>query len=340
LYDQYGDDQPIRTHYASMKKWMDYMKGKYMKDDILTKDTYGDWCVPPESPELIHSKDSTRRTAGDFLGTAFYYHLLTVMERFATTSGNTGDVAGYKEQEERVKTAFNNKFLNKEHGFYANNTPTANIFSLAYKLAPANVTDSVFQHIVTKTLGVYNGHISTGLVGAEWLMRVLSNYGRGDLAYQLATNTTYPSWGYMAEHGATTIWELWNGNTADPSMNSGNHVMLLGDLVTWYYEYLGGIRPADAAYKKILMKPLVVKGLTHVNAAYHSPYGWIRSGWQDDAKTFTWKISIPVNTEAEVHIPVTGNQQVKADGAKLIKKEGGDAVYAIGSGDYVFSVQK
>lgn len=344
LYEQYGDDQPIRQHYASMQKWMNYMKGKYMKDDILTKDTYGDWCVPPESPELIHSKDSTRRTAGDFLGTAFYYHMLTLMDRFATIVGdNTTD---YKAQEERIRTAFNNKFLHD--GYYANNTPTANIFSLAYKLAPAEVKDSVFQHIVRKTLGVYNGHISTGLVGAEWLMRTLSDNGRGDIAYQLATNTTYPSWGYMAQHGATTIWELWNGNTADPSMNSGNHVMLLGDLVVWYYEYLGGIKPDAPAYKKIIMKPLVVGDLTKVDAAYHSPYGWINSDWKVEGKTFTWKISIPVNTQAEVYIPATSDKQVKEgnraisgdDGVKLLKTEGGFAVYTVGSGDYVFSSQQ
>ena len=66
-------------------------------------------------------------------------------------------------------------------------------------------------------------------------MRGLTQHGAGDLAYTIATNRTYPSWGYMIDKGATTIWELWNGDTADPAMNSGNHVMLLGDLLTWYY---------------------------------------------------------------------------------------------------------
>jgi len=74
------------------------------------------------------------------------------------------------------------------------------------------------------------------LIGAQYLNRVLSDNGRADLAYAIATQRDYPSWGYMIEHGATTIWELWNGNTADPAMNSGNHVMLIGDLVIWFYE--------------------------------------------------------------------------------------------------------
>ena len=65
-------------------------------------------------------------------------------------------------------------------------------------------------------------------------MRVLTDNGRPDLAYEIATQKTYPGWGYMIEHGATTIWELWNGNTADPTMNSGNHVMLVGDFVSGF----------------------------------------------------------------------------------------------------------
>lgn len=341
MYEQYGDDQPIRQHYASMKKWMSYMKEKYMKDNIMTKDTYGDWCVPPESPKLIHSEDPARKTSAEFLGTSFYYYFLTLMERFAVISGNTADVAAFKAEGEQIRVAFNNKFLNRSEGYYANNTPTANIFSLAYNLTPSEVIDTVFKHVVDKTLTDYNGHISTGLVGAEWLMRTLSDHGRGDIAYKLATNTTYPSWGYMAENGATTIWELWNGNTADPAMNSGNHVMLLGDLVIWYYEYLGGIRPAAPAYKKIIMKPLVINDLKKVDAAYHSPYGWIRSNWTNDGKTFSWNITIPVNTTAEVYIPATSEKQVQiGDGAKFLRMEDGFAVYAVGSGEYGFTSKK
>jgi alpha-L-rhamnosidase len=339
LYQQYGDDQPIRQHYPSMKKWMSYMKGKYMKDGIMTKDTYGDWCVPPESPKLIHSEDPARKTAAEYLGTSFYYYLLTLMEQFATVSGNTADVAAYKAEGELVKTAFNNKFLN--NGYYANNTPTANIFALAFNLAPASSIDTVFNHIVTKTLTDYNGHVSTGLVGAEWLMRTLSEHGRGDIAYKMATNTTYPSWGYMAENGATTIWELWNGNTADPSMNSGNHVMLLGDLVIWYYEYLGGIRPAAPAYKKITIKPLLINDLKKVDAAYHTPYGWIRTSLSNDDKGYTCSVTIPVNTTAEVFIPAASEKNVNvASEATFVRMEEGFAVYAVGSGLYHFNAHK
>lgn len=71
----------------------------------------------------------------------------------------------------------------------------------------------------------------------------------------------------MISQGATTIWELWNGNTADPSMNSGNHVMLLGDLLVWYYEDLAGIKSDEVktAFKKIIMRPCFPEGLNEIN---------------------------------------------------------------------------
>src|SRR5690606_1309246 len=151
----------------------------------------------------------------------------------------------------------------------------------------------------------------------------------------------------MAEHGATTIWELWNGNTADPAMNSGNHVMLLGDLVVWYYEHLAGIKPDPAApgFKKIIMKPLQVKGLDKVEASYHSVHGPIRSAWEKNGDTFSWHITIPTNSSATVYVPAASEQQVKEgnaaingeNGVEFLKMDSGYAVYEVGSGEYSFS---
>ena len=103
--------------------------------------------------------------------------------------------------------------------------------------APNGERERVFDHLVKKITQETQGHIGTGLIGGQWLMRVLTAGGRGDLAYSIAAQKDYPSWGYMVEKGATTIWELWNGDTADPAMNSGNHVMQIGDLGVWLYEY-------------------------------------------------------------------------------------------------------
>lgn len=346
LNHQFSNEEPMLAHYASMKKWLFYMRDKYMKDYLMPKDTYGDWCMPPEDPKLIHSKDPARITPGPLLGTAFYYRMVKLMEHFATLSGNTKDASMWGDLGAHVREAFNKTFLNPGTDEYANNTATANVFALAYGLAPDSIRSKVFDQIIDKTLNDFHGHISTGLVGAQWLMRTLTDNGRPDVAYKLATNTTYPSWGYMAKEGATTIWELWNGNTANPAMNSGNHVMLLGDLVIWFYEDLAGIRSSDSltGFKQIEMKPYPVKGLDHVAASYHSVRGLVKSSWSVKNHQFDWDVTIPANTTAELYIPagsaddVTegGNQAGQSESVKFLRQQGTRAVFQIGSGSYHF----
>jgi alpha-L-rhamnosidase len=146
-------------------------------------------------------------------------------------------------------------------------------------------------------------------------MRTLTDYGRGDLALKIASDDTYPSWGYMYRHGATTIWELWNGNTADPSMNSGNHVMLLGDLIIWEYEYLGGISALEPGYGKIRLKPYPIDGLDFVNCSYNSVSGRIESNWKRNGNRFEWDIVIPANTSAEVCLPTNDGYAIQSLGS-------------------------
>ena len=189
-------------------------------------------------------------------------------------------------------------------------------------------------------------HISTGLIGTQYLFRGLSEYKQNELAYTLASNNTYPSYGYMAANGATTIWELWNGNTANPSMNSQNHVMMLGDLLIWYYENLAGIRTDKTAvgFKKIIMKPTIPAGLDFVKASYNSLHGLIKSEWKNGINKFEWNITIPANTTAMVHIPATNADEITESGksitgntdAKFIKMDKGAAVFEIASGSYSF----
>jgi alpha-L-rhamnosidase len=349
LHRQYGDSRPVISHYDSFKRFLQYIQQNFMKDGIVNADTFGDWCMPPESPEMIHSQDPARKTSGALLATAFYYRLAVLMQQFAPISGHDEDITYYAQLAEQVAAAFNKKFYNSATKNYSNNTVTANLLAIMNNLAPDSLKQEVFTHIVNKTENEFNGHVSTGLIGIQWLMRGLSDYGRADLAYRIATNTTYPSWGYMIEKGATTIWELWNGNTADPAMNSANHVMLLGDLIIWYYEYLAGIKNAKEGigFDKIEMKPSVIHGLHEVNASYHSVRGEIKSHWQKFEDKFIWDITVPANCMATVCFPDAAGKKItecgvaveKADGIKNIRTENGRTVLEIGSGHYAFEVK-
>ncbi|RXF71055.1 glycoside hydrolase family 78 protein [Arcticibacter tournemirensis] len=347
LYRQYGDFESIRKHYDSMKKWMDYMAAKYTRDGLITKDKYGDWCVPPESKEMIHSRDPKRQTDGVLLASATYVHASSLMGKFAKLLNKNEDAAEFAARASAIKDAFNKKFFDPGKGQYSNNTITANLLPLVYGIVPENSREKLMASIADKIMIENKGHIGTGVIGTQWLMRGLTANGRPDIAYRLASNRDYPSWGYMAENGATTIWELWNGNTANPEMNSANHVMLLGDLVIWYYENVAGIKsdPDAPAFKKIIMKPEMIDGLTYARASYQSVHGLVKSDWKKAGKTFIWNISVPANTRALVYIPASSAEKVKegkkaasaSDGLKFLKMEGNRALFEAGSGDYSFT---
>jgi alpha-L-rhamnosidase len=262
------------------------------------------------------------------------------MSKFAPLAGHPEDVQFFANEQEVTKSAFNKAYFNEAEGYYDNNTVTANMLPLYFGMVPAGNEQKVFNNIVKKTEVDFGGHVSTGVVGIEELMRGLTKFGNPELAFKIASNDTYPSWGYMAKNGATTIWELWNGNTADPAMNSGNHVMLLGDLLIWDMEYIGGISAAKPGFKIVQLKPYPVKGMTYANASYDSVAGEIESNWKKENGEFKWNIVIPANTSAIVYVPVNGKvsaadkQSVEDAGGKFISDEDGFAVFTFPSGSY------
>ena len=351
LWRQFGNRKPIDDCYPAIKKWVTHIVEEYSKEGIIHCGKYADWCVPPEKLELIHSEDPDRKTDVTLISTAYIIRTMQLMEQW-------GCEADYwRPIREQMTEAFNKKFLTVKRGtsprpghvlypdsiYYSNNTVTANLLPLALGIVPDDCKDDVVKQIVENICVKNKGHVSCGVIGISWLLRGLSGNGFSDVAYLLATQKTYPSWGYMAEQGATTIWELWNGDKASPAMNSGNHVMLLGDLVTWCYQYLGGIRQATATpcgssattpcgspattpcgspqgYKRFVLKPAFnIQNCEWANVSYDSPYGTIKSHWKKTLQHVEWDITVPCNTTADICLP---------DGTTK----------TVGSGSYHFSV--
>jgi alpha-L-rhamnosidase len=346
LYRQFGDSQIIASHYESAGRWMNYMF-QFITNNIISRDVYGDWCVPPEDPTLIHSNDPNRETDKALLASSYFYYDLRLMQGYAKLLGKTEDAEHCTALAETLKTAFNEKFLNREKGQYDNGTQTSCVLPLAFGLVPEDQIERVFAHLVSRINEESKGHIGTGIIGGQFLNRVLADHGRGDLVYRMATQRDYPGWGYMIEHNATTIWELWTGNTADPVMNSGNHVMLVGDLVIWLYEYLAGIAPdsEQPGFKHIIMRPQPTGDLSFVRATHRSPYGLIRSEWQKKGGSFDWRVTVPANTMATVWVPGEGAESVtesgkpiaNAPGVEFLKIEKDRVVVQVGSGEYRFA---
>ena len=162
------------------------------------------------------------------------------------------------------------------------------------------------------------------------------------MAFTIVNQRTFPGWGYMLENGATTLWEHW---AFSDNTYSHNHPMF-GSVSEWFYKVPAGINPAPDAvgFDKIVIRPQPVGDLDWVKASYDSMHGKVVSEWTRKAEKFNLRVRVPVGATATVFLPAkegtpvteAGKPFERAAGVQLLRREGGNAVLAIGSGDYEF----
>jgi alpha-L-rhamnosidase len=205
------------------------------------------------------------------------------------------------------------------------------------------------QHLVDK-LAAYGWRLSTGIHGTNRLMLELVQEGHADIAYRLLHNRNIPSWGYMIEHGATTIWERWDSFTEefgfqDRKMNSFNHYAL-GAIGEWLYRVVGGLNPdpEQPGFKNIIVRPVPGGGLTWAKAAYSSIRGRVAIAWRLQNGSLDLEVTVPPNTTATVYVPAgdragvteKGRPLEEAIGVRYLRTEGDTVVVAVQSGTYLF----
>jgi alpha-L-rhamnosidase len=320
--DFYGDRRVADEHYAAMKTWVLAMRRHELPDGTLDatsykSTSYGDWC---DTYTMDGKAPDTGGTPNELITTAYQYRNYRIMERLATLTGRADDEHTFAGLADKLRLAFNRKFFDPHTRTYQGATQTGYVLALAFGLARDDQRDAIIANLVDDIMVKHEGHLSVGLIGMQWLMQTLTDIGRPDVAWTVATQTTRPSWGYMLSKGATTIWERWDYDTRGPGMNSEALLIQAGNLDAWFYQSLAGIRPAAPGFKRILIRPEVVGDLTWVKAHFDSPYGRIASDWKIDGNQLTMDVTVPANTTATVMVP---------------GKNGG--THNVGSGHYRFT---
>jgi len=283
------------------------------------------------------------------LATAYWADDAAKLAGMAEEIGRPEDAERFRAMFGRVRDAFQKEFL-REEGRLTVETQTAYLLSLAFDLLPDEVRPLAAEHLV-ESIESLNGHLSTGFIGISHLNPTLTAIGRPDVAWRLSLNEDYPSWLYPVCHGATTIWERWNGWTEqegffDPQMNSFNHYSL-GSVGEWLYRSVAGIEldPAVNGFQYFRIRPYPGGSLTYARASYRSIHGTIESGWRRDGHTLTLEVTVPTNTTARIYVPSDPDTAVlegdipadKAPCVEPLGREGTFLIYAISSGRYCFT---
>ena len=286
MWEQYGDRRILEQHYDGIKAWANFLRSR-SSDGVVDFVKYGDW-VP------------VVKTPGPLVSTFYYYYSADIVAHAAEVLGKTADAEAFRNLQAQIRDGFHRRFFDKDNKYYGNGTQTSQVLPLFLDMAPKDARGPAGGHLRNDITYYQNTHMTTGIIGTKYILPLLTRMGSSDLAYELATQTTYPSYGYMIENGATTLWELWQNKTG-PSMNSHNHPMF-GSVGAWMYTALAGIN-TDSGYRKIRFEPQMVRDLNWASGSIETQRGMVISSWSRTADTVHMEVTIPVGSQAEIVIP-------------------------------------
>jgi alpha-L-rhamnosidase len=352
---QSGDTRIIDQNWDAMSKYLGAIEQS--NPSFLWEHNagtpFGDWLSPEGQTKAV------------LVQTAYWAYDVSLMQQMAHATGRTEEAQKYAALHEQIQKAFADTFIRND-GFIAGadngpspfgrifvpnkvpsgDTQTGYVLALYMRLVPDSLRAAAANRLVDK-LRANGWRLGTGFLGTPYLLAVLADTGHAEVAYRLLLSTEYPSWGYLVAHGATTMWERWNGDKmrSDPSMNSYNHYAY-GAVADWIYRYAAGIDadPADAGFQTIRLHPNFDAKLGSLQFTFDSPYGPVHSSWTIHGAAATWDLTIPPNARGELALSSDQEKQFTLNGAPLSSVPqfhtvaGAGTTYEIPSGTWHFMV--
>lgn len=326
LYDFYGDISIINDHFENLEKQVRFLISN-AEDDLFS--------IGLSDHEALDEKPIALTSS------LFYYHHLKLFAEFAGIVDKKEKEEDYKRRSEIIRQKIIQQFF-QEDGQMDNGTQTAQLFALWYQIIKDNEARESLLNKLEESFAKQGWHLSTGIFGTKMLFDVLRDLEKEDWAYEIANQRTFPGWGYMLEHGATTLWETW---AYSDNVYSHNHPMF-GSINEWFYRSILGINLAEPGFNKIVIRPQLPEGLSWASGHYDSIHGRIGSTWKIDKGVFYLDVEIPVNTTAEIWLPKKQGEIVHVDGLLLdasgrileTDAESNHIIARIGSGKYSFQV--
>ncbi|KAJ7105875.1 bacterial alpha-L-rhamnosidase-domain-containing protein [Mycena epipterygia] len=343
IYAYRGDVRVLTDNYAGMKAYIEFELGRSPND--IADTSLGDWDTPETSPLGGNPPEDPHVPATAFLHVSpRLYHMLDTMATVATLLNNTADASTFASQAAAVKSAFNGAFLNHTTGHYngvgdSGYRQSHNLLALAFDLTPNATTAQVVADSVVADVVARDGHLNTGALSTKQILPMLTAHGHADTAFALSQQTTFPSWGYWIDNGATTMWEHWL-----LTARSHDH-MFLGTFEDWLYKYVLGIQSTSTAFQTVEIAPAFTGSLTTASGWTLTPFGNLTVAWTNASGALSLQVGVPVGVTATVSF-ATGAQvqeggKTVANGtdpgvAVLPAAPGSPMRVVVGSGQYSF----
>lgn len=300
LYQHYRDQRVLAENYELIKNWLGFLD-THVEDDLLQRfggqwDFLGDWLWPNATQEGMNN-DKPETLA---FNNAYRVYNLRTAAKIAEVLGDISQADKWQHQAEASAEAFHKRFFHSESATYADGSMANLAVALLADIVPDSLLESVKSSLEKEILIHRDGHIHAGITGGALLFKWLRQDGRNDLIYRMTSQTTYPSWGYMKEHDATTIWEMWEKDLPGHSLLHSSYLYP----GAWMMDGLGGIQPDSPGYDRFVITPPLPHhtGLDWVKSSFLSPVGQIVSEWDRRGERLKLSIRVPANSKAILRI--------------------------------------
>lgn len=305
-YEAYGDDSLIRDYYPQMKAYVDYL-GTRAEGDLIDFGL-GDWYDYGD-----FKAGFSRNTPVGLVASAHYYQDLIFLSKAAQLIGNEDDAQKYAELADKVRDAFNAKYLDKEKNTYGTGSQTSNSLPLYLGMVPDDRRDAVLSSLVAD-IHAHGDRLTTGDVGNRYLFRTLADNGLDSLMVKINDHYDAPGYGFQQKFGATTLTEQW-----DPRQGSSWNHFMMGQLDEWLFRSLLGIRPdpENPGMQHFIIKPSYDCGLTNVGGFTSTLYGLIEVSWTLYLDGVFVSVDVPENTTADVYLPYETTPRLVGSGLHL-----------------------
>jgi alpha-L-rhamnosidase len=316
LWRTYGDRRVLEEYFDAMVAWVAHIQrhNPDLRWRHRTGNSYGDWLQVDAS------------TPRDVLATAYFARSAQIVAETADVLGRPADAAEHRALSGAIRDAFISSFVSDD-GTVEGGTQTGYLLALGFGLLPEALVPAAVEHLAAD-IEKRNYRLTTGFVGVALLCPVLADHGRADLAYALLHQEEFPSWGYSIRHGATTIWERWDGWTEhggfqSAAMNSFNHYSL-GSVGDWLFGRVAGIDQTrhSVAYRELWLRPLPGGRLTWARAEQDTARGPVACGWSVADGRITVTATVPPGSTAVLEIPTPDPDSVRESGSPAVGRPG------------------
>lgn len=257
MYRYTGDISHLKENYEAMHRYLHYLQG-YIANGLCAESPV-DWLSLLEFGEIAPQ---------EALVTMFCGYITEIFKKISLLLGKAKNAEAAEKLYAELRQAYQDK--------YASLTINSQVL-YAMELV-CRFTDNRTETLVNliKALETADYHITGGIFCAKYLLDALTQSGRFDLAYRVASQEDFPGWSYLIDVNSGTLGENWLGG------KSGNHHMF-SEIGAWYYKALAGFRIDDEnpGFRHILLEPHIPDDVKIFSAWHMTPCGRLAVSWNE-----------------------------------------------------------